>query len=467
MRRRSLVGLLAFLALPVSGPSLLWGGDQPRVASGTLDDPIVDSAMTREEALAGLDPGCPAEIRDRQVVVDLLYDSFDRKIHRGQLVVDRDLEQDVRRAFQAALESKFPIQSVIPISDPRFRKDGRWSDDLSMAANNTSAFNYRTIAGSARLSNHATGRAIDVNPRQNPYLKGLVVQPPGATYEPNAEGALTAEQPFVAAFLHRGWSWGGRWKALKDYQHLEKPARPVKTTTHVLPLGGAKINVAESRSPGAPLLYVNLHDDENTSAQAGLELLGRTGGRLLELRHSGRREVVFELGARTYRFDPNRIFTRRGVEQTLAKLSQRDAEAERLVERFAADLLALYKIDQAETVVALHNNGEKGYSALSYTAGQPLAGDAEDVFIAPDRDPDDFFFVTERSVFEALRKQGSNVVLQDNRRVTDDGSLSVYCGRAGTRYINVEAKHGHLSEQIKMLDELAEALRELGPPRSR
>jgi hypothetical protein len=94
-----------------------------------------------------------------------------------------------------------------------------------------------------------------------------------------------------------------------------------------------------------------------------------------------------------------------------------------------------------------------------------LAGDAEEVFLAPARDPSDFDFVTERPVFEALRARGNNVVLQDNSRVTDDGSLSVYCGRVGKRYINVEAKHGHLSEQVKMLRELGDVLRELSQTR--
>ncbi len=457
-----MIGLLSLLTL---NPSPLLGDDQPRAASGTLDDPIVDSAMTRAEALAGLDPGCPEEIRDRQVVIDLHYFSFDQKIHRGQLVVDRDLEQDVRPAFQVMLESKFPLQSVIPVSDPRFRKDGRWSDDLSMAANNTSAFNYRPIAGTVRLSNHASGRAIDINPRQNPYIKGQVVQPPGAKYEPNVEGTLTKEHPVVKAFLKMGWEWGGHWKTTRDYQHLEKPNRPVKTSTHVLQVGETKVNVSVSEARGSSLLYVNLHDDEDTSAQAGLEVLRRTGGRLIELRHSGLRDVRFALGGQTYRFDPNRIFTRRGIEQSLAKLSQRNDEAERAVAQFAEDLLKLYQIDRADAVIALHNNGGRSYSVRSYMAGQDLAGDAEEVFIAPARDPSDFDFVTERPVFEALRGRGHNVVLQDNRRVTDDGSLSVYCGRAKKRYINVEAKHGHLSEQVKMLHELGDVLRELGHTR--
>ena len=126
-------------------------------------------------------------------------------------------------------------------------------------------------------------------------------------------------------------------------------------------------------------------------------------------------------------------------------------EAEHAVDRFARELLSIYAIDRADVVIALHNNTEENYSALSYQKGGVYADDAEEVFIKHGSDPDDFFFVTERAVFDALRRRAYNVVLQDNRRATDDGSLSVYCGRAGVRYINVEAQDGHLDQQVAML----------------
>ena len=118
-------------------------------------------------------------------------------------------------------------------------------------------------------------------------------------------------------------------------------------------------------------------------------------------------------------------------------------------------------------MIALHNNSEGQYSALSYEKGAIYGSDAAAVFIADGTDPDDFFFVTETAVFDAIRGRGYNVVLQDNRRVSDDGSLSVYCGRAGVRYINVEAQHGHLEQQVAMLLALQGVLEELGQARSR
>ena len=150
---------------------------------GTRKDPIVDSALSEAEAFDGLDPQCPKDIRERQKLVTVLYWGFDKKVHRGQIVIDKNLEKDIVEVFEVALKHKFPIHSVIPVAHPAFRKDHVWSDDLSMAANNTSAFNYRLVTGKKTLSNHAYGRAIDINPLQNPYIKGDVVLPPGAKYE--------------------------------------------------------------------------------------------------------------------------------------------------------------------------------------------------------------------------------------------------------------------------------------------
>lgn len=191
--------------------------------NGTLHDPIVDSAMSDAEAFAGLNVACPKEIFERQKIMTVTYFSFDKKVHQGQLVVDAELESDITQVFKVALAHKFPIASVIPISAPQFRRDGRWDDDLSMAANNTSAFNYRAIAGGQRLSNHAHGRAIDINTIQNPYIKGSLVLPPAGRYDPATPGTLTADHPVTKKFLELGWDWGGNWTTPKDYQHFEKP----------------------------------------------------------------------------------------------------------------------------------------------------------------------------------------------------------------------------------------------------
>jgi len=180
------------------------------------------NSVSVEEVFKNLDPRCPKEIRDNQTVVNVRYYSFDQKIHSGQIVIDQGLANDIKEVFGVALKERFPIASVIPISDEKFLKDGRWDDDLSMAANNTSAFNYRVKTGGGNLSKHAYGFAIDINPMQNPYLKNDVVLPPGAKYNSKKKGTLTEDHPVVVKFLELGWSWGGHWRSLKDYQHFEK-----------------------------------------------------------------------------------------------------------------------------------------------------------------------------------------------------------------------------------------------------
>ncbi len=183
--------------------------------TGTLENPIIDSRMTFEEAIKG---NCPPEIKEKQVVVDVLYYSFDARIHKGQVVIDGRLAGDIKKIFEAVLKEKFPIKSVIPISDSRFSND----DERSMRANNTSAFNYRPVTGAKTLSNHAYGFAIDINPAQNPYIKNGVTLPPGAVHDGRKPGTLAPDSVIVKTFRSLGWTWGGDWTTLKDYQHFEK-----------------------------------------------------------------------------------------------------------------------------------------------------------------------------------------------------------------------------------------------------
>ncbi len=92
-----------------------------------------------------------------------------------------------------------------------------------MADNNSSAFNYRVVAGTDRLSSHATGWAIDINPCQNPvmYADGRSL-PPGAVYASREPGTIVAAGSLVQAFAHHGWQWGGDFPGFKDYHHFEK-----------------------------------------------------------------------------------------------------------------------------------------------------------------------------------------------------------------------------------------------------
>jgi hypothetical protein len=160
----------------------------------------------------------PQGIIDTIVLVDIPYFGFNDQIHDGQLLIHKDLAKDVQAIFAELAERQFPIERIVPI----VAYD--WDDVASMSANNSSAFNYRVIAGTDRLSNHATGRALDINPIQNPYFTSEgISSPPGLIYDVQTKGTIIAEDFVVSTFKKRGWQWGGDWASVKDYQHFEKP----------------------------------------------------------------------------------------------------------------------------------------------------------------------------------------------------------------------------------------------------
>lgn len=150
------------------------------------------------------------------MLVDVPHVSFSGDIKQGQIVVHEALVQDVGDIFSDLLAARFPIQQIVPVCA------FDWDDDASMAANNSSAFNYRVIYGTNRLSQHASGRAIDINPIQNPFVRGALVMPSGAVYDQRMPGTVTPQ--IAEIFKSRGWQWGGEWEDRKDWQHFEKPA---------------------------------------------------------------------------------------------------------------------------------------------------------------------------------------------------------------------------------------------------
>lgn len=175
---------------------------------------IIDSDYSREDAINGL--VIPADIRENLRLISVRYYSFDNKLHEGQVVIHKDRAEDIKSVFNIIREKKFPVAKVIPIVKYE------WDDQKSMADNNTSAFNYRFIAGTNKLSNHSFGYAIDINPLLNPYIREDEIRPEGAIYNPRIKGTISKESFLVKELKKRGWTWGGDWKDRKDYQHFEK-----------------------------------------------------------------------------------------------------------------------------------------------------------------------------------------------------------------------------------------------------
>lgn len=187
-----------------------------------MNELVIDSDLSEFEAKAQNPRSiAPREVMERLIVLEVRYLSFDEKIHQGQIVVYEQLIIDVKDFFVLSIQERFPIFCVIPIADTRFS----WDDMRSMQANNTSGFNYRKMAEDEKLSLHAYGLAVDVNPLLNPYIRGSYVEPPGASYDLFRVGTIGPDSFVVSFFLSRGWSWGGHWGDRKDYQHFEKDLR--------------------------------------------------------------------------------------------------------------------------------------------------------------------------------------------------------------------------------------------------
>jgi hypothetical protein len=166
-------------------------------------------------------PGCPIDPRQlRRVEIDFM--GFDGQTHRGALIVNEDVVTEVLAIFEQLLEFRYPIEKMRTV-------DGYpgGDDELSMEDNNTSAFNCRDIPGTGHWSQHAFGRAIDLNPLLNPEIDGTgAIQPktagPYVDRNRTDPGMLHAGDTAVRAFTDRGWRWGGDWKSPTDYQHFER-----------------------------------------------------------------------------------------------------------------------------------------------------------------------------------------------------------------------------------------------------
>lgn len=162
-------------------------------------------------------PACPS--LDSLRLLKLRHWGFDGASHEGELVVHATLAAEVLAIFERIFAARFPIQRMLRIDHYA------GSDADSMAANNCSGFNFRVVEGTERLSQHALGHAIDINPVQNPWLRGSCVDPEaGRAFLDRTQlrpGMIVRPGPVVAAFEDAGWHWGGDAKS-PDYHHFSK-----------------------------------------------------------------------------------------------------------------------------------------------------------------------------------------------------------------------------------------------------
>ena len=170
--------------------------------------------------------GLARPAREHLTLLTVPYLDFSSQPQTGQMIVARSVAGDVLSAFADIMRSGFRIRQMRLIHE--FGGD----DDRSMAANNTSGFNYRKVSGSNRLSDHSYDKAIDINPVQNPYVWRRGTQPPsGAAYDEPHErlrpqtGMIRKGDAVTSAFARISWKWGGLWRNSKDYQHFSRSGR--------------------------------------------------------------------------------------------------------------------------------------------------------------------------------------------------------------------------------------------------
>lgn len=213
------------VASPARPAAVAPGGPAIGTPEGPKVSRIPDAQWAAMRRAGVVRAGCPASRADlRRVEVD--FRGFDGRSHRGVLVVNRDVAREVGAIFTDLYRAGFPIRSIKPIE--AFGGD----DNASMAADNTSAYNCRRASQAnspATKSPHANGRAVDINPRENPWW-----DPRCACFMPSAKyakrvagkGRILAGGPVWKAFTARGWIWQNT--AKPDYQHFDTgyPSRP-------------------------------------------------------------------------------------------------------------------------------------------------------------------------------------------------------------------------------------------------
>lgn len=173
---------------------------------------------------------CPIPRSDLRYL-HVLHVGFDGKTYEGEIVCHKVIANDLLEIFRQLYIRNYQIERITLVDD--YGGD----DEASMRANNTSAFNFRFINGTNKISKHGKGLAIDINPLQNPCVSKrkngeLLIEPATAKQYIDRTKDFThkidQDDPCYKIFKAHGYEWGGNWKSLKDYQHFELPTETIK-----------------------------------------------------------------------------------------------------------------------------------------------------------------------------------------------------------------------------------------------
>jgi len=185
--------------------------------------PIPDSVFLRMKGRSWPE-GCTVRRADLRYLRLSHFDA-EKKEHVGEMVCNKAIANDLLEIFKELYRHKYPIQRI------RLIDDYEAEDERSMRDNNTSCFCYRTVSGTTKLSKHATGMAVDINTLYNPYVRTgkdgrRIVEPATATEYVDRRKSfpykIVKGDLLYRLFLQHGFTWGGSWRTMKDWQHFEK-----------------------------------------------------------------------------------------------------------------------------------------------------------------------------------------------------------------------------------------------------
>jgi hypothetical protein len=213
------IGAFAAVIMLATCPAVAWPSDSGSQGLSAFRGVIksIDAAQAKRMTGVSWRPVCPVQLRDLRVLT-ISHWGFDGRVRAGRLIVHRDVARPMVEVFRTLYTARFPIRRMLPV-------DAYGASDYgSIEADNTSAFNCRYVEGTTRWSEHAYGRAIDINPIENPYVSGgrtsHAASRPYLERARHRPGMALEGGALVRAFDAIGWGWGGRWASAQDYQHF-------------------------------------------------------------------------------------------------------------------------------------------------------------------------------------------------------------------------------------------------------
>ncbi len=233
------------------------------------------------------------------------------------------------------------------------------------------------------------------------------------------------------------------------------------TDTSVIKLYNLKINLVKYSFKPNGVKFLVVHDSEDTGVKAGFEYMRWSGGEIIDSQYGGWRDYLFTYMSDHYRIDPNAIYTEMGVNSRLKKDEYSSNEVEKVILDAGRQIVDFYDPTSTGYFLTLHNNADGGFGIASYLPGYDLSSTADSVYINHQMDPDDLIYVTEPRLFSSFKKANVNVMLQ-SKFICNDGSLSVYAMQQHVPYINVEVQHGHLDENLRLIEIAVGVLKEHG-----